>query len=460
MEKRTLVVICLSLATVYGSVELPDPHLVIISSNGVESGSLANVILGSSPDCTDCLIDVCSEMVTTPPCSSDIKYAVGEWVGSSQKCSLIHAADFGKSGNDEHERIKDFIQVLKTFTLTNNRFLIVLDGKRDDFDTNFDNVLRELGALFGKEFWRRLVLGATNWHFDEESIQNRNMSGKGEEWWRKMMGESIMERFDVTIDIPAVFIDADAKLVENLDDTLQSEAFDRESKKLLQLLESTLSMEMKTLQEQTDYLNNVINFTINDTIAEMQAKITKLMDDMVEVQDDIIDNGIEIHDVSGIVAVHQIDITEHGQIITEHGQIITEYGQTITEHDQMITANGKVITEHGQIIDANGKDITKNGQSISANGIDITEHGNAITEHGNAISENIQVIAEHGNIITEHDQVITENGQDIDNIFSWFNDVTPPNVQCSGYTRLFSDVTITSQNYPSYYPIMRIAASL
>ena len=43
--------------------------------------------------------------------------------------------------------------------------------------------IREMEMLFGTVFWENVVLEATFWPYDEQSIIARNESGKNEEWW-------------------------------------------------------------------------------------------------------------------------------------------------------------------------------------------------------------------------------------------------------------------------------------
>merc|ERR1712142_343745 len=88
-------------------------------------------------------------------------------------------------------------------------------------------------------------------------------------------------------------------------------------------------MEMNTLQEKNDDLQHMIN----DTLVDMASKIDSLMKDMANAQDDIIDNGIDVSYVKGVVSLNQIDIERHDNSISE---IITDIEDLIEEHNFII----------------------------------------------------------------------------------------------------------------------------
>ena len=291
--------------------ELPSPRLVIISSSSINGTSVANVLIGADPGCEDCLKDLCDEALT----DCNMKYGTGHWVGDLSEVSVFLAFDFGEP--NDYEKTKITINTMKDFIQKNNKFLIIFNSSihnnAGSFDEDLDQVVSQLGALFGRDFWSRVVLGASDWHYDADSIASRNQSGKTETWWSETMSVTIRERFDVPFDLPAVFIDPDAKLDENVDDPLQMGAFNTETGKLLSMLKATVAMDFVTLQEKFDEQSNVFNGTLN----RMQAQIDQLISD-------VIDNSIDVDYLKGVIALNQIDIESHKEQLDELDLNVTD----------------------------------------------------------------------------------------------------------------------------------------
>ena len=233
--------------------------------------------------------------------------------------SVLEASGFGEP--KDFNKVKNTVEIMKEFLQKNNRFLILLNSSvhnsEGSFDEDLDQVMSQMGALFGRDFWSRVVLGATDWHYDADSVAARNQSGRTEASWTETMSSTVRERFDVPFNMEAVFIDADAKLSENTDDPLQQNAFDIENQKLLFLMDTTVAMDMITLQDRFDDQSNAINGTLNG----LQAQIDQLMSD-------VIDNAIDIDHVKGVVALNHIDIESHtGQLENHRGQLENHTGQ-------------------------------------------------------------------------------------------------------------------------------------
>ena len=49
--------------------------------------------------------------------------------------------------------------------------------------------------MFGYKFWDNTVLGVTFWAYDEKSQNERNYTGKDEEWYASMMNTALQERY-------------------------------------------------------------------------------------------------------------------------------------------------------------------------------------------------------------------------------------------------------------------------
>ena len=73
------------------------------------------------------------------------------------------------------------VDALKDIIKTANGFVLLFNGQSERFDAKAQQMIREMEALFGNGFWDHVVLGVSFWHFDYNSIQGRNNSGKKSE---------------------------------------------------------------------------------------------------------------------------------------------------------------------------------------------------------------------------------------------------------------------------------------
>merc|ERR1712241_849112 len=119
------------------------------------------------------------------------------------------------------------VNVSKNVIKTANGFLLLFNGQQDRFDGLSQQMLREVEAMFGKEFWDHVILGFSFWKYDESSIFMRNISGKTEDWKINDMNEQLKTKFHIDQDLDGVFIDSYAKFFPN--DVSQQEAFTRET---------------------------------------------------------------------------------------------------------------------------------------------------------------------------------------------------------------------------------------
>lgn len=74
------------LPTEWDGDNLFKPHLVILGATGVGKSSLANVLLGEQPDCTNCTFPVCPG---GDSCTKETSYAVGSWVGEGARYTIV-----------------------------------------------------------------------------------------------------------------------------------------------------------------------------------------------------------------------------------------------------------------------------------------------------------------------------------------------------------------------------------
>ena len=88
--------------------------------------------------------------------------------------TVVDTPGFGDSDNDDGILINEMVEVLKNVIKTTNGFLLLFNGEQDRFDGLAQQMLREVEAMFGKEFWTNVILGFSFWHYDEFSIMMRN----------------------------------------------------------------------------------------------------------------------------------------------------------------------------------------------------------------------------------------------------------------------------------------------
>ena len=114
----------------------------------------------------------------------------------------------------------------------------------------------------------------------------RNKSGKTEDWWKQDMNRQLQEKFHLTRDLDAVFIDSWAKQDWNLDDETQQEAFNRETAKLWNLFSDLDQFEFKTIQDVIEELAMCQN-QLDCLSGEIQNAIHNLQTEMIDRQMEI-----------------------------------------------------------------------------------------------------------------------------------------------------------------------------
>ena len=123
-----LLTIFLGIGTCYTqNITLPDSHLIIIGATGVGKSTMANVLIGQSPNCDNCTFPVCPG---GDSCTKETKYAVGNWTG------------FGDSDGEDNLLINEMVGTLKEVIKTTNGFLLVFKGDDERFDEKSTQMIR------------------------------------------------------------------------------------------------------------------------------------------------------------------------------------------------------------------------------------------------------------------------------------------------------------------------------
>ena len=140
--------------------DLPEPRIVILGKTGSGKSTLANVLLGEDVDCESCTFPVCSN---TDSCTKDTKFAVGSWLGTGSAFTVVDTPGFGDSDNDDNQLIDEMMEVLKNSVGGANSLVILINGQEQRFDGALQQMLREMQALFGEEFWLWTTIGVSHW---------------------------------------------------------------------------------------------------------------------------------------------------------------------------------------------------------------------------------------------------------------------------------------------------------
>jgi len=262
---------------------LADPKIVILGATGVGKSSVANVLLGESPDCEDCTFPICDG---SDSCTNATKYAEGKWLGLDIPFTIVDTPGFGDSEGRDDQFIDEMVDVLVHHVNTTNVFLLTFNGEDPRMDNMIKQMIREMEMLFGYDFWDNVILEATHWAYTENDIRQRNSTGKTEEWWTKDKNEALRKEYHLDHDLDAVFIDSWAKQDWNLDDQTQQDAFNRETEKLWEYAKTNKPFAFRTIEDVLDDLNQCTQ-TLEGDIADLKAEMEVVKKNFTAVEGEI-----------------------------------------------------------------------------------------------------------------------------------------------------------------------------
>ena len=98
----------------------------------------------------------------------------GNYVTPSGKSfTVVDTPGFGDTDDMDSQLIDEMVGVLKEDIKTSNGFLLLFNGEDPRFNSLLQRMLREVEVMFGKDFWRYVILGFSHWAYDKRSISDR-----------------------------------------------------------------------------------------------------------------------------------------------------------------------------------------------------------------------------------------------------------------------------------------------
>jgi len=338
---RVTVLVLLAYLSAAQDLDLPEPRLVIIGQTGAGKSTLANVLLGEDPDCKNCTFAVCDSHNS---CTKHTNYAVGKWLGVGPQFTVVDTPGFADSDDEDTELIDEMMGTLHTVIKGANALVLLLNGEDERFDSSFQQMLREMQALFGEEFWLNTIIGVSHWAYDSHSVASRNRTGDTEEKYMADMNAMLKEKFHIEDELMGVFIDAFAKYEP--DDQDQQDAFERETSKLWNFTRSKETFAFRTINDvlnenqalkaEVTWLNDVITTNITDLnilIADLSNKqvtdIELLRNDIDVVEDEM----------------HKMNQAPIGTIVAWSPKTHSEGGNDVTLPSGWLECSGIMIKE-------------------------------------------------------------------------------------------------------------------
>ena len=190
-------------------------------------------------------------------------------------------------------------------------------------------------------------MGVSHWAYDEPSIDIRNFTGKTETWWRDNMNAQLHEKFHFEKDLEVVFIDSWAKQDWNLNDPLQQEAFDRETKKLWTIISNNPAFEFKTIQdvlEENKRLkeeNKWLNDVITNNISEIMEQLAQQTNDIEDLREKDVNFAEDISNVEGQIDGVKKELYEDIASVTNdiagvRSELTAEINEVISDISELV----------------------------------------------------------------------------------------------------------------------------
>ena len=209
--------------------------------------------------------------------------------------TVVDTPGFGDSDNDDNLLIDEMMDVLKNTIEGANAIVLLINGEEERFDASLQQMIREMQALFGEQFWQ-FTIAVSHWPYDAQSVAQRNYTGKTEEKFMEEWNNLLHDKFHIEIELEGVFIDSWSQQPWNKPDADQQAAFQRETERLWNFASNNDLFTFRTvgdvldenqkLKDEVKWLNDVITNNISqimNTLGEHAADISELeteMDDL------------------------------------------------------------------------------------------------------------------------------------------------------------------------------------
>jgi len=216
--------------------EYPEPRIVIVGATGAGKSSLANALLGCDPRSHDCMFGVCVGMES---CTKETTLGVGPWRGGSINFTVVDTPGFGDSSGEDNKLIQEMMEVLNFELKYANTIMLALDGNTPRFSSGLIDMLKQMSAIFGSQWWDYMMVGVTKWSYEQSAIDKRNETCeyypedcRDELWFIREVSESLEENFGIKRSLTFAFADSWSQDITNSQDLIQQDHWIRETDKI------------------------------------------------------------------------------------------------------------------------------------------------------------------------------------------------------------------------------------
>eukprot|EP00088_Acartia_fossae_P050380 TRINITY_DN5642_c0_g1_i2.p1 TRINITY_DN5642_c0_g1~~TRINITY_DN5642_c0_g1_i2.p1 ORF type:complete len:512 (+),score=53.27 TRINITY_DN5642_c0_g1_i2:105-1640(+) len=293
----------------------PEPRLVILGAGGIGKSTLANVLLGCSPDGQDCPFENDYEEDT---CRKEITFETGKWLGTGDPFTLVNTPDIGCSDGNKDE----LLSFLKSNANSTNIFLLTFNGEQDGITDTKKELLREIVTLVGKNFLRHVVLEFTHWPHDHDSEIKRASDGKDETWKLQTYNQAVRDMFDINIVLGGLFIDSNALTAK---DEWEHAAFKRDTSNLWEKMTNQRSFQFIGAEN------------VAGELQDLKDKLSKLRKDYAKTKQDLetVTQNLEL--VTTDAKLHQISISSDDAKISKISADVANVNEHVTKQNSMLT---------------------------------------------------------------------------------------------------------------------------